>query len=357
MNKIYVHTLGDSTLDNLYWLLNREGSNIEEAKEYSVEGQLQAKLGDHYRVVSHSYDGFTTESVLLTGGIVGGVLPVVGNKFQGYLNEKSDQPDNWEAAVFPLEKLSDEISTSPDAIHYVVISLGGNDFRANLINPLRLLGDVSTIQKRYFDILDKVQKLGSNVRPILMFQYRTDARKDPYRVYTMMGIAGGFLTAVNLLFIGMFDVVTFLMAMDSISISLGVVLILFSGIVAIVSSFFGSFRVAKGILKRQNCGMTMLGVLMEMFYRPILKRAQADNLPVLDLPNSFNPYEALYISGIEPNREGGKLIAEGLCHIIRECESKSSSDTPSSRIYCCDGQVSNNSTDRWEVKYPRMQAK
>jgi hypothetical protein len=40
-------------------------------------------------------------------------------------------------------------------------------------------------------------------------------------------------------------------------------------------------------------------------------------LPILDLPNSFNPYDdKLYISGIEPSEKGGALIAKGLSYII-----------------------------------------
>lgn len=42
---IYVHTLGDSTLDNLYWLLNGKGDNFKNAKEQCVEGQLKKLLG------------------------------------------------------------------------------------------------------------------------------------------------------------------------------------------------------------------------------------------------------------------------------------------------------------------------
>ena len=40
----YVHTLGDSTLDNLYWEIDEDGKNLETAKNKSVEGQLQTRL-------------------------------------------------------------------------------------------------------------------------------------------------------------------------------------------------------------------------------------------------------------------------------------------------------------------------
>ena len=85
----YLHTLGDSTIDNLYWLLGENGSNLKEAKAASVEGLLKKKLEtSKYQVVSHAYDGFTTRS-LLDGDTVGAVLSTGGCRGQAYLKEKS----------------------------------------------------------------------------------------------------------------------------------------------------------------------------------------------------------------------------------------------------------------------------
>lgn len=95
----------------------------------------------------------------------------------------------------------------------------------------------------------------------------------------------------------------------------------------------------------------MIGSVMEKFYKPMLKRANITNLPILDLPNSFNPYKAMYISGIEPSKEGGELIAQGLCNIIKGNQ-QPGHDYRSSKIYSCDGQVTDNPTDKWQVKYP-----
>ena len=47
----YVHLLGGSNLDNLYALLNPNGTNAEEAEANSVESQFQTALGEDYFLV------------------------------------------------------------------------------------------------------------------------------------------------------------------------------------------------------------------------------------------------------------------------------------------------------------------
>lgn len=346
---IYVHTLGDSTLDNLYWLLNGYGTHSEQAKAASVEGQLQAKLGHLYKVVSHAYDGFTTSNVLF-GGIVGSIFPAQsGPKFEAYIKEKISESASRE--VRPLGKLAEEISKNPDAIHYVVISVGGNDFRENLRNPVRLLEDVPQIQQRYQVILEQVQSMGNNIRPILMFQYRTDARNDPYRIYTVLGSAAGVAALVNALCIATIAIFSFKLAAQKTNIFSRSAFILIAAAIFVGTSRTIPLKVTKGMLLGQKPGITMIGALMEKFYKPMLKRANIANLPILDLPNSFNPYEAMYISGIEPSKEGGELIAQGLCNIIKGNQHPGH-DYTSSKIYSCNGQVTNNLTDKWQVKYP-----
>lgn len=341
---IYVHTLGDSTLDNLYWLLNGYGTNSEQAKAASVEGQLQSKLGHSYKVVSHAYDGFTTTNVLF-GGIIGSVFPAQkGPKFDAYIERKTSESATRE--VRPLGKLAEEISKNPDAIHYVVISVGGNDFRENLRNPVRLLEDVPQIQQRYQVILEQVQSMGNNIRPILMFQYRTDARNDPYRIYTVLGSAAGVAALVNTLCIATIAIFSYKLAAQKTSIFSRSTFILIAAAIFVGISRTIPLKVTKGMLLGQKPGITMIGALMEKFYQPMLERAKRDHLPILDLPNSFNPYQPFYISGIEPSEKGGGLIARGLSHIIQQ------HDYTSSKIYLSEGEVSDNPTDKWQVKYP-----
>ena len=77
--------------------------------------------------------------------------------------------------VKPLEKLQEQIQKNSKAYHYVVLSVGGNDFRENLLNPIKLIKEIPSIQKRYLKIVKTIKNLnGRDIKPILMFQYRTD---------------------------------------------------------------------------------------------------------------------------------------------------------------------------------------
>jgi hypothetical protein len=324
----YVHTLGDSTLDNLFWMINDESKNLKAAKRNSVEGKLQTMLNAEaspdrtYRVISHAYDGFTTSSVL-GGDRVGDVLPRWDDRKQRYLQEKSTSIDH---VVQPLTKLKEAIAKDPEATHYVVLSVGGNDFRENLLTPWRLISDISNVQERYLKIVQELKALpGRNIKPILMFQYRTDANNDAYRIYTILGAIGKVAAIVNVVSL----------AAIATCVSLFLAGVMRFGY-ALIGTFLGSaaFYASRTIFPvkmsdtfsfEQNSGVSMIGSLMEKFYQPILQQARKDAIPILDLPNTFNPFEKLYTSGIEPNIRGGSLIAEGLAHIISEHDFSSSS--------------------------------
>ncbi|MBS0655458.1 MAG: hypothetical protein JSR46_06765 [Verrucomicrobia bacterium] len=314
MSSIYVHTLGDSTLDNLYWRLYE--NDMTEAKQSSVEGQLAQKLGSPYEVVSHAYDGFTTTSVL-EGDYVGDVLSSRGPKYQ-YLQEKTGAAGRKK--IYPLTELQTSIAEHPDSIHYVVISVGGNDFRVNLRNRIRMLLDIPNVQKRYVEIVEKVQGMGGrNVKPILMFQYRTDANNDhSYEIYTTLkaiGIAtviiqGVLAAATGLSAIGV--------ALDKISPVAGAIFTLLGGLALYASTTFAPLTLVKDLLTEEKGGLTMFDNLLNLFYRPIIKKAEKDNIPRLDLTKTFDPCQNLYTSEIEPNVRGGSLIAEGIDHIIKQ---------------------------------------
>src|SRR5476651_1940692 len=87
VTKLYVDTVGDSTLENRYWHMNGTGTNLGEAIQKSVEGQLQNQLVYEYEVVSHAYDGFTTQDVL-EGGTIWAVFPWGGLKVDAYVKSK-----------------------------------------------------------------------------------------------------------------------------------------------------------------------------------------------------------------------------------------------------------------------------
>lgn len=315
MTTFRVHTLGDSTIDNIYWLLNGRGTNKEEAKGQSAEGQLEMQLGPSYQIISHAYDGFTTKS-LLEGGTVGSVLPGQGNRFRVYLKEKLPQ-GNEKRVVQPLQELEEDVRQNGEAVHYVVISVGGNDFRENLLDPIGLLKDVPAVQERYLAIAKRVVALGSNVRPVLMFQYRTAASNDPYHIYKILGAIGLLAMFIQGVCLSILAFQGLKLTTGRVSIFARSVFMAIAATILILSAFIVPLKVAKGILLGKNPGIVTIGALMEKFYRPILAYAQEARIPILDLPNSFNPREDLYISGIEPNAIASQRIGLALAEIIR----------------------------------------
>jgi len=359
MSSIYVHTLGDSTLDNLYWMLDLQGSNEIQAKKDSIEGQLQERLNGEGQVISHAYDGFTTSSVL-DGDDVGRMLGIrtwsslTENKL-AYLKDKNISTFNG-YRVRPLKDLKEFVERNPRATHYVVISVGGNDFRERLGNPIAMLREIPRIHERYLEILKEVKALKDrDIRPILMFQYRLDTHHDHYQIYTLFKIIGVFFAGIHSL--SLLGIGTSAMALVARKINqrLGLALLLVSAAVLALSHRVVSLNVTKDVLLGQQVSMATLGGLMETFYRPILAQAKADGIPILDLPNTFNPYDSsLYIAQIEPSQKGGQLIAEGLDHIIKHHDFTS----PESLMYSKRGSDQeftaneNPGSSGWSVAYP-----
>jgi hypothetical protein len=358
----YVHTLGDSTLDNIYWMLNADGRNADDAKDLSVEGQLQKKLdenGKDYEVISHAYDGFTTSSVL-DGDHVGRVLGISeryspSKMGKSYLANRGIGIDD-SYFVHPLDDLKNSVLNNPDAIHYVVISVGGNDFREHLHNPIKMLKDIPQINQRYLRILEKVRALGNNnIRPILMFQYRVDAKNEaPYYIYTLMKVIGTVAAVVHTLCIAVITAAALSLLAGKIRLYSALIFSAIGIVGLVLSTRIIPLKVTKNVLCGQEIGMAALGGLMERFYRPILDQAKKDNLPILDLPNTFNPYKDLYLSAIEPGEKGSELIVEGINHIIKNHDY---SDDSKSMLYSKKDSsdtytASDNSVSDWEVSYP-----
>ncbi|HUD01944.1 MAG TPA: hypothetical protein VMR37_06420, partial [Rhabdochlamydiaceae bacterium] len=255
----YVHGVTDSTFENLYWLMNGDGTNLKEAIENSVEGQIERQLGPSFHYISHGYDGFTTANVL-EGGVIAAVFPWGSSKVDAYVQSKL--PGNRSTFVKPLERLARSISEAPDATHYVIISVGGNDFRVHLRNPIKLLTEVPNVQRRYLEILNRVQRMGRNIRPILVFQYRTDANNDSYGIYKVLG----FAAVLPLVCIGGILAASLLRVTGKIGrVSSGAFSMLASIAVYAMTRVI-PWKVTLGILKGQSPGMTMIGALMEKFY-------------------------------------------------------------------------------------------
>lgn len=348
----HVHTLGDSTLDNLFWML--QTNDLETAKASSVEGQLQTRLTNAqgsctWKINSLAYDGFTTTS-LLDGAPIGAVLPNTAEK-PLYIQEKNQHeiPN-----AFPVRELENRVIDQKDKTHYVVLSVGGNDFRENLSTPppWRLLTEISNVQKRYLEIVQRIislKDLGYDVRPILMFQYRTDANTDPYLIYPIFQAMGTIALAVHTVCLALLTAPLWIAAAK---------ISLFTGIVALSAGALGLYfshkviplSVTKDVLLGRKVSQAVFAALIHTFYKPILEQAQKNQLPILDLPNTFDPYKKLYTSGIEPNVQGGDLIAEGIGHIIASHDfngpSKLYSKPASSSSYI---EKTNEDPSSWQV--------
>ncbi len=335
-----IHTLGDSTLDNLYWML--QNNDLNTAKKLSVEGQLR-EMG--HQVISHAYDGFTTRSVLGQDRI-GDVLPL-GRAYDIYMKEKAANRQD----VVPLEELQQKISEKPEDIHHVAISVIGNDFRLNLGDRWSLIRDIPQIQARHAEIVDKVKGLqGRNIQPILIFQYRTDANNDPRSIYDVFGVIGAVAVAAHLICIAVLATPLLILG-GQLSLLTGGVLGLVGAAGLYVSHKIIPLTVTKHVLMGNPIGMATMSALIQSFYQPMLAKAKEERIPILDLSNTFNPYEKLYESGIEPNAEGGKLIAEGIDHIVKHHDF-----TGESMLYSKPGGTSefvgNANASNWKVALP-----
>ncbi|MCB1073318.1 MAG: SGNH/GDSL hydrolase family protein [Chlamydiia bacterium] len=314
--KTFVHLLGDSTLDNVYWLIGNDSSSIPSAQEGCVKGQLATQLGEHYQVEDESYDGFTTTNVL-DGGSVGEVLCY--NRL--YLTARLGQ--NQSMFVKPLERLREKVSKSPGATHYVVISVGGNDFRVLLLQPWKLLAEIPHVQERYLEIVRQIQSIEGNVRPIFMFQYRTDVRSRPYFICTILGVLGYIAATINTLAIGTLFYSAYQLTKNRVSIAVGIGKMFVAAAFLYLSHRQLSLRVTKEIFMGKQAGLAVFGASMERLYQPMIKKAKEDNIPILDLPNLFNPMDpTFYKCEIEPSREGGRFIAEQLAGIIKRYDSR-----------------------------------
>ena len=316
--KVFVHTLGD--LDNVYALLNNRGTNLDAAQISSVEGQLQRQLNTQasqewsYQVVSHSFQGFNGTSVL-KGGDIGKSFPPEDPKTKAYIQGKLGS--SIPTFVRPLDLLSEHVSKNPDDHHFVVISFGRNDLRENPGQPLELLLKISQIQAHYSAILNQIQSLPTPIKPILVFQYLTNPHQDP--LYRDLAYLASRATAVYLAYLGAISFISLLTYANKISLTAGFYSLLLTVFAFVLTDQIVPLRMSYKIVQCQRPRVALMKVLMENLYRPLLRRAQIQNIPVVDLTHTFNPYQhELYASGTEPSITGGARIAKAICRVLQD---------------------------------------
>lgn len=314
-SKIYVHTIGNSIIDNLPFLLH-EGSSIEQAKKDSVEGQLQTQLNEldstekNYEVVSQAYAGFPPYSVL-KGGTIGEKL-LQGQARDAYMREKVIDTD----FVKPLETLQTRISENPQAKHFVVIGF-------------------SLKTERYLEIADRVQKMGG--KPILIISNLDHAN---HYIYTIRGVAGTILALVSVVCLAY--LARFAMHVVLHKVSLYSRSTIFATLA--ILNIFSQLSITLLIAKSQHPGMALTKVAVQRLSIPILEYAKKDKLPIIDLPNTIDPNQTeLYSYSIESSKQGGALIAKAICQAIKN------EDPDDSYIYTDKG-FSINYPREWEIK-------
>lgn len=360
MVNFFLHTLGDSTIDNIYWTYGKVLSEAQGEKD-SVEGQICEKMaaaGLACTLVPHAYDGFTTDSVLF-GDHVGRVLGInAGNNLskgkKSYLKNRKIAPQANSYFVKPLDELEDACTSTPGP-HYVLLSVGGNDFRVRLRNPWNMLQAIPQIHQNYQEIVRKLKELSAyNVRPILMFQYRLDANHDHYKINFLFKWMGRVAVTIHTLAISIISITIVRALVGRINNSSLAIFLILGGILLKIGSVVAPVKILKDALLGRSIGMATLGYLMERFYTPIIELAKQENIPILDLPNTFDPNDDLYISQIEPNKEAGALISEGVVHIIQNHDFTSEpsifySKQKDEESYT--GTV-NLGSGHWQVRYP-----
>jgi hypothetical protein len=342
-----IYTLGDSNLDNLFWHINKEKPNIKEAQQSSVEGQLREIL--QCEIISQDYAGFTTKSVL-EGDIIGKHLPLNMPAKDLYMTAKKTgsyfTDPSGHITARPLEELKKSITSKTEARHIVVISAGGDEFREGLTKSISWSQFIPEIQKRYIKIVEEVEAMGAD--PVLILQYRPESSDQ---VYSNLEKIGYLFAVIHSLLIATTLIAAWALLQQKIGMVARGALMLISAVFLYFSTRIIPLKVTRGVISGQRPGMTMMGILMERLYRPILEMANKKKLAVLDLTNIFNPNDSsLYVEGIVPSAIGGKLIVVQLSRLLILWSSRRSVIVTGQRGR--ELSTGNSFPNKWTVEYP-----
>lgn len=287
--KFNIVLLGDSTIDNKIWvypgiygngLMNKLGIHGASPRtrvkrshglfsfgtELSVVENLMDML-PQCRISDFTNDGFTT-SDLLMGNFKDKVFP------RGAFHEFPH--DLYE----PLQAAKKDISEA----NYIVLSVGGNNFREFLQHSFRITDPekrMSYIKKNfpalveetkveYGTLLKRVLEMNPNASLVLMTQYYPSFVQNDYRIYDFMSEVGSALHPE-----------------------------------------------AGDTLKPQD----VIQDLVKQLYSSVLTAIQpySDRLVVADLTSSLNPHDpANHVKQIEPSGVGGRRIASMLSYLMTQ---------------------------------------
>ena len=154
----------------------------------------------------------------------------------------------------PLEHIKELHSRDP--VTDIVLSVGGNDIRVVLKSIHKLFVSMHEFVKNYQRILEECLEITPRV--VIMMQYRPALYQDDvYGIYHSITMGSGD-------------------------------------------------------------GIDKINLLMQTMYPQLLKMAEIYALPIIDLPNTFDPrFSDLFRSQIEPSALGSSLIGKMISHVFK----------------------------------------
>jgi len=110
--------------------------------------------------------------------------------------------------------------------------------------------------------------------------------------------------------------------------------------------YYGVYKALGKLCRDPSQSVSCLNALMEEVYEDVIKLADKEKLPVIDLPNTFDINDSsLYRTGIEPSAKGGDIIVELASHVILNHDFNGPS-----LIYWKDGSGVHNRTNNLKLK-------
>lgn len=253
--------LGDSTLDNQYWV----------TPGFSVTEQLQAGCPT-LEVLNLAVDGFTTHDVLIGG-----------------MRDKAVQsPAHTHILYEPLKALK-----KVEDCQHIILSVGGNDFRESLGDLIHQTAEERLISvermsqeilSNYTEIVKQVQKAQPTAKITALFQYTPCSKDDPYNIYFLMSAIA---------------------KSQSIHSQSAAYLPLAWHYVRGLSS------------KDQHHAVESLHEIMANLYHKKLAMFMRRKISVIDMATTFNHSDpTLYVHQIEPSAKGAALMVKLILEVM-----------------------------------------
>ena len=161
-----------------------------------------------------------------------------------------------------------------------------------------------------------------NIKPILMFQYRTDLA-DQHYIYKVFKGLGYVAATLNTIAVAAIAYLAYQLMTGKVGRVASFGKLFLGGAFLYASHKQLSLRVTKEIFSGQHAGLAVFGASLERLYAPIIERAKKDKIPIIDMSNNMDPRNSdLYDSGIEPSAQGGAFIAKSLAETVMNYESE-----------------------------------